>query len=291
MACRRNESFDPFINHWIIFTLSWFILIILSIYTQWLNPKYYTKNLIIIEQDPRISYPGNDYNMTAEYTLTAFGSVAIIIIAILHYSYYDSEYNNNLQRNKYLIFVISGLLIIMIASVCIAFFVNILHTSPVPSFFDQCNYQGYGDAIKSGNYTEYFSLTKFGRFGDIKYCRNAQNITYMLGDIPQNMFVFSTSTYANMILCMFRNKSIIIYCECILLSVASFGVSLYLVSVRINNHMVSTNDAILGSILGCVIGYLMYCVSRDSLERYHFGYVFKDQVERNDHQMERLIDE
>src|SRR5947208_11647370 len=94
---------------------------------------YCTKNLIIIEQDPRISYPSDDYDMTPGYTWTSLGFFAIIIMTTFHYCWYDSESNDNLQQNKYLIFVISGLPLTMLACLCVSvrwtFCPHIIHIS------------------------------------------------------------------------------------------------------------------------------------------------------------------
>lgn len=42
---------------------------------------------------------------------------------------------------------------------------------PRPSFFYLCNYQGYQDAVRSGDFTAYDAATAVGRVGDLSRCR------------------------------------------------------------------------------------------------------------------------
>lgn len=62
----------------------------------------------------------------------------------------------------------------------INFTLSTIYKSASPSFFDLCNYQGYGDAIKSGNFTEYYMKTTFGKFGNINNCFNKHELDSLL---------------------------------------------------------------------------------------------------------------
>lgn len=47
---------------------------------------------------------------------------------------------------------------------------KILVTKPRPSMFYLCNYQGFRDAVDSGNFTDYLSLTSPQTIGDTSHC-------------------------------------------------------------------------------------------------------------------------
>jgi len=194
-------------------------------------------------------------------------------------------------RTLYIFMLLSGFIWCMLSSLTITVSLPIFYKSPIPSFFDICNYQGYADAIKSGNYTEYYSLTTFGKFGDISKCRNfQQNSSFLVSSAGGSMMLFSLATYTNLMMLMFRRKSVRIYCSCLLFSCISYVALIYISCVQINNNMISANSAYIYAIVGCFIGYVAYYVNVTGLKKYFPKTIFKDVSQNNNNNLERLID-
>ncbi len=257
------DAFIPTFIMWILCFCKLFLIIGYSLY----NPQYYTNNLIFIEQDPSLSYYGNLNDNGILYGFLMICTMSILMISYWFYKIYDTTHNENFKHG-YLIMLLMGFIWCLFESALIDTIFIILYKSPIPSFFFSCNYHGYADAVKSGNFTEYYSLTRFGNFGNVLNCKNYNNTNSLIlvSSYIQNMQIFSFITYSNLILLMFKNRSVKIYCLGLVSSCVSYSLAMYILFNRINNRMISPSDGWINSIFGCVIGYTAYLVNKYSFK-------------------------
>jgi membrane-associated phospholipid phosphatase len=139
------------------------------------------------EQDPSFSYYRQLSDTVSDVELwvlniiiTCFCIISILILAVnshneKHVIFTTSASANttlSLSRRKY--FEIGVLLVsfgttIAVTGLTVAI-LKVLFTRPRPSFFFLCNYQGFRDAVDSGNFTSYLSLTSPSHLGNTVRC-------------------------------------------------------------------------------------------------------------------------
>lgn len=129
---------------------------------------------------------------------------------------------------------------------------------PRPSAFYLCNYAGYKNAVESGNYTDYYESTKFGKIGDIVKCKNYSDDAFMSWPSGHSSTAFA-SMFSSAILLHYAIEFKELFLNLIyylLLIIATF------ISVtRVEDNKHHTYDIECGAIVGLsVTGTMWYFV-------------------------------
>ena len=123
----------------------------------------------IIERDPALSYPYVT-SQTVPMTLLGVFAVLLPLLALALYGVlgfgqlpsYRLKRALGTDRLPHALVrwvVLLGWVMAMLLSQLFTQCVKVYGGRPRPNFFAMCNYQGYNDALKSGNFTSYNALT------------------------------------------------------------------------------------------------------------------------------------
>lgn len=132
--------------------------------------------LAFIERDPSLSYQLTLPETVSTGTLLAVSLlVPICVFALVHVVQAVSSGLCGWTALKS-VFVSLAWLLLTFAQCCILDFavtgcIKIAVGRPRPNFFALCDYQGYKQAVATGNFTAYFAATTPGVFGNISNCR------------------------------------------------------------------------------------------------------------------------
>jgi len=127
-----------------------------------------------IEQDPSLSYPlmtGPNEEIPDWLVILLAIPLSMLCVAFIQILFYYIIKEHAIPP-KALNFFLPQLAFLeaMGLDVFITAFLKNFAGRKRPNFLAYCNYQGYRTALSSNNFTEYFSLTKFGTIGDISKC-------------------------------------------------------------------------------------------------------------------------
>lgn len=248
--------------------LSGFLLLLAVIYCVIMRYyKTYVFHQTFVEQDPGLSYPYVE-NETVPYFLLLVLIIFVPQIALCT-SYIMFGRHVPTCKYAYLTIINFGYIMCMLITSAIVNTMKIMYGEPRPSFFGICNYQGYRDALNSGNYTSYDSLTEFGRFGDDSHCSVSQdeiNDAYMSFPSGHAALIFSSIIYASMVLLFFRNRSVKHYVIGIFVSACYVGLAVWVCYTRVMDYKHKSSDVLAGVIIGCIIAYMIYKYILDLLK-------------------------
>lgn len=156
------------------------------------------------EQDPAVSFynGGGDIDPTLENSAIV---IPVSVVIILFYFFKPTILPEDSIRKIKAVKSIILLFGLFTASTSSFIVVNILKKSvgrPRPMALYGCNYLGYKTAVDSGNYTEYYALTTFGRLGDIANCYNKVKVDDMWSSFPSGhaSFSFATMVFTHFVL-------------------------------------------------------------------------------------------
>jgi len=230
------------------------------------NSNSYVFQQTFIEQDPRLSYPYVDNPHVPSALLPVFsGLLPLISLCIPHllFTYHVGDYSTK-RLTKIWTFVLLtciGFIICLSLTSAITNTLKISFGEPRPSFFGICNYQGYRDALNSGNFTEYYNLTRFGQYGDIKYCRANQSDIYdafMSFPSGHSSLMFAGVTYVSLFFFMFRKYSDTHYLLGVIVVGGYYVFATWVAFTRVMDYEHKTSDVFAGAFVGCVIAYMIY---------------------------------
>lgn len=133
---------------------------------------------------------------------------------------------------------------------------------PRPSAFYLCNYYGYANAVDSGNYTNYYALTSFGKTGDFSKCEDID--AFMSWPSGHASTSFCSMLSSALILHYFFEfdesiKNILYY---LLLSISTF------ISVsRVEDNKHHTYDIACGAVIGCIVPFSLWQFTKPILKK------------------------
>lgn len=171
------------------------IIIVIAIGLGFTNIKPYDR--FFVERDPTLSYPYipanqneipawslvffviNQFSFFLKNSLTQSNQKAILIpclsillvqLARWKFSFFDKF--EATPMNSHLLLPYFTLAESLALAFLVTNVVKVFVGRKRPNFFAFCNYKGYRDALQSGNFTLYDSLTVAGHPGSLEYCLN-----------------------------------------------------------------------------------------------------------------------
>ncbi len=217
----------------------------------------------------------------------AVPQIGFMISIFLYIRIYCYNTDFGKRFGQYILLIYIGFIITLTLTSAITNTLKISFGSPRPSFFALCNYQGYQDAFTSGNYTNYFTSTQFGRYGDIKYCNATEaDINDAFSSFPSghSSLMFASILYTSLIMFMLNLEKIymnnILFILKIIVSCGLFVLASWVTITRVMDYEHRTQDVLGGVFLGCIIGYTISRFIRDLLKNYYILTI--DHNEKNE---------
>lgn len=130
---------------------------------------------------------------------------------------------------------------------------------PRPEFYYLCNYKGYADAVDSGNYTLYNSITKVNAPEDYANCYDQQMVSEATSSWP--------SGHSSMSFCSLLVTSIVIremlniknvFTLYGMISFSPLIISLWIAVSRCLDNKHHEDDVLAGAIIGCTVTLIVY---------------------------------
>lgn len=178
------EHTDKFLKFYINCILSILFIVIMIGCTQLLphNKRQF------FEKDINLSY----YNKkTDEITVTMLYIISLvtsygICIVLANFNTIEWEKSKYKYIGKLNLFVmqILALTYAILSSGLATELIKKLVSSPRPEFYYLCNYNGYTDAVESGNYTMYNLLSVEYKLGDYNNCKNNNGLIDAISSFP-----------------------------------------------------------------------------------------------------------
>ncbi|VBB18888.1 phosphatidate phosphatase PPAPDC1B-like [Yasminevirus sp. GU-2018] len=224
---------------------------------------------VFIEQDPRLSMPSVEKTHVPNMML-ALLSCLVPCVGLLISSGFVLARTRSLRHVQVYTFIVwTCFAMCLLLNSAGTNSLKILYGAPRPSFFAICNYHGYRDALSSNNFTEYFELTHFGRFGDIANCRDKSDINDAFMSFPSghSSLMFAGATYMSLVMFMFRQFHKLMYVLAIFVSGGVMVLSTWVTYTRVADYKHNTQDVLAGTILGFVLGFSVFQFARDLLIR------------------------
>jgi len=177
------------------------IIIVIAIGLGFTNIKPYDR--FFVERDPTLSYPyiPANQNEIPAWSLVFFAilipclSILLVQLARWKFSFFDKF--EATPMNSHLLLPYFTLAESLALAFLVTNVVKVFVGRKRPNFFAFCNYKGYRDALQSGNFTLYDSLTVAGHPGSLEYCLNTVS-----SDINQAQYSFpsghSSFTFAGL---------------------------------------------------------------------------------------------
>ncbi len=161
-----------------------YIVILAIIYGGVASFKFHR---IFYERDPRWSNY-RSLNDTVSDTALICINLLITFFSILFMVFCCLERNiqniTNVEKQKeVLVLCISYGVTLGVTALIIAI-MKILFTEPRPAMFYLCNYQGFRDAVDSGNFTSYYSLTDANNIGNTANCWDKDHVPDCIYSFP-----------------------------------------------------------------------------------------------------------
>ena len=138
------------------------------------------------ERDPALSYyqtSGDEVTTSMLYEITLSISFSLLIIVAIFsrkaplFKYYFLKHRTNheevVQRLNFLLLFFMGLCCAIFSGESANTIIKNVVGRPRPAAFYMCNYKGYADAVLSGDYSTYDSLTTTNAEGHVSNCYGA----------------------------------------------------------------------------------------------------------------------
>jgi len=159
---------------------------------NFLMPPY---DSFFIERDPRLSNPWiNGADEEVPDFLVIILSIPVVMLIIFGLQLFFVCTAKNAFHPRALNFFLAQLA--FLEAIGMNFFLTVFLKSFVgrkrPNFFDYCNYQGYREALQTGNFTEYFALTVPGIPGSLDKCLDTTHIRDAQFSFPSGHSSFIT---------------------------------------------------------------------------------------------------
>jgi len=215
-----------------------------------------------IEKDPTISYPNVIEQVSSEnlYLISCLISFGMLIISsiimniLFRYKHIKNMNSKKIYTNPtpYYIYqmVMFGLTSFFVTNIITDILKNVTGVLR-PNFFAYCNYNGYNDAIISGNFTNYNLKSEFGRIGSFSKCYNYNN------DVLRS---FPSGHASVSFVCMTITSIIISYMSFyvsnnynIVFSSLFLILSSWISWTRVQDYKHHTIDIVTGAIIGMIV--------------------------------------
>jgi len=219
-----------------------------------------------IEKDPTISYPYLTGQVSSENLyliscLIPFGMLiicSIIMNIVFRYNHIKNLNNNKTYTNPtpYYIYkmIMFGLTSFFVTSIITDILKNVTGVLR-PNFFAYCNYNGYNDAIISGNFTNYNLKSEFGRIGSFSKCYNYNNDALRSFPSGHTSISFVCMTITSIIISYMsyyvsKNYNIVFSSLFLILSSCISW-------TRVQDYKHRTIDVVTGAIIGIIVPFII----------------------------------
>ena len=216
--------------------------------------------IFFIEKDPALSYPFVHDQISHSTNLVLSIIIPLIFISII--KYFHDQNSEKITTPAWLLIGLSQCLSITLA---IDTSLKIFISYPRPDFFAVCNYNGYNQALMTGNYTHYDSLSHFGHKGNVANClASQQSITYGLQSLPSGhaCLSFASMTYTVFLIkFLFDRKSKLQwkwFSFSGLVSLSPLCFSIWVSLTRIQDYKHRPIDVTIGTLIGIFIANLSW---------------------------------
>jgi len=164
-----------------------------------------------------------------------------------------------------------------------------------PNFYAYCDYKGYRNAIATGDFTEYLSLTQAGAQGDVSFCRaTSSNVQDAMYSHPSG---HASLSFAGLgFLSLFLYHLILSHrptrrnhlWKAIVFSVPMF-VAIIVAATRTRDYWHNFDDTIMGAVLGFACASLAFHINYSSKTTHNVEYIgdlFPQNTEIDEKQMQ-----
>mmetsp|Transcript_19021 Transcript_19021/g.42375 ORF Transcript_19021/g.42375 Transcript_19021/m.42375 type:complete len:321 (-) Transcript_19021:121-1083(-) len=248
------------------------VLVVLAIYAACMSQFASTFNSEFFERDPTQSYKFHGDTVSDE-ALTAIALLipSTVFVAGFFLIVKKGESTAHLvsidtiggSHYYVLLWSILGLLMCLAGDTCMTETIKCLVGRHRPCFFYLCDYKGYKDAVDSGNYTEYNSLTVTNAVGDLSYCRaSASLVDDGQKSLPSGHA--ATSFCSMLFLVFFIRWAIRVPANDLFWSLKSslaatpLLLALWIAITRLQDCKHSVSDVLTGAIIGSGFAYVVW---------------------------------
>lgn len=210
------------------------------------------------ELDPSLSYyhKGNDEVQVYLLYLLVFlipTGITGLSFALSDISWWASEKIKHFTKLDILLFLCSTFAYALLTTACVTEIIKVIVSRPRPEFFYLCNYKGYADAVDSGNYTNYFALTKPNTFGSYDDCYDQSMVSEATSSFPSG---HTSMSFASMLFTTFVIQLMFDIANFFtlygMISFSPLIVSTWIACSRILDYKHREDDVIGGAIIGIV---------------------------------------
>lgn len=228
------------------------------------------------ERDAALSYYDTNGDQVSNNLLRLITfSISICTVALnALFSAKDSTVNRlgvqqKINHKVFLFFYFGlGLASVILSTECATTILKKVVGSPRPSAFYMCNYKGYADAVNSGNYTMYNSLTTVNAKGYVSNCYDSYDDAWSSFPSGHASLSFATMTYSTMLLRSMLNLEETDFMT--LGNLVAFGplvVAAWISLTRLTDNKHHVEDLVGGALIGALIAVLCY----QTVNEYVFG--------------------
>jgi len=216
------------------------------------------------ERDPSLSYPYNEDTVsgTALVLIGVIGPLFFVIFTqlLLRNSKFTHLFDDKLKDIHLSVIVLGEILAAsFFCSNAIKVFVGRLR----PDFYAYCDYQGYREALESGNFTSYLALTDPTRIGDFANCREDASDARLSFPSDHSSISFCGLTYMAFFLVRvitlinFKHHSVGMLLSFFSALVPTFSAAL-VAATRVVDYKHNVEDTIWGAMIGCFAAYVAF---------------------------------
>lgn len=208
------------------------------------------KDFFFIEQDPRLSFPKLDAQVSSQMLGFICGGIPIILLVLLFiYLYVSKKVTQNLKK----LAILFGFFLVATYTSLFAtmFFTSVLKITtafPRPNFFHYCDYQFIND-----NTAYYNANTAFGQTGNYAYCQGSHlDVQDSRSSFPSGHTSYCFASAISVILFFYfsRLNSPLSYLPLVL--------AFYVGVSRIQDYYHHTYDVLAGAFLGTVVTLVVW---------------------------------
>lgn len=132
-------------------------------------------------------------------------------------------------------------------------------SNPRPEFYYLCNYNGYADAVNSGNYTLYNSISEQYKIGDYENCYNKNGLSDAISSFPSG---HTSTAFSSLLFTVFVIQNMLelknIFTIGGMFSYGPLIISTWIAISRVKDTKHHEYDIIGGAIIGSVCAILAY---------------------------------
>ena len=218
------------------------------------------RQIFFIEKDPALSYPFANDQISHLTNLVLSITIPLILISIIKYFH-----DRNSEKITTPAWLLIGLLQCLSITLAIYTSLKTFIGYPRPDFFSVCNYNGYNQALMTGNYTHYDSLSHFGHKGNVANClASQQSITYGFQSLPSGhaCLSFASMTYTVFLIRFLFDRGSKPQWKWFsfsgLVSLSPLYFSVWVSFTRIQDYKHRPIDVTIGTLIGVFIAYLSW---------------------------------